>query len=170
MTHGKSWPLVKRDVAEKSSCAAMRARLVQTLDDAVPGAALVMGVVGLVVDDQQRAAALVVCSMKLRRCARGSLRLWAKNGGQRLGFVVAILRAVVELLDIGEQHQPIRAGALRIAPDDGLHLPEEAHIRRHDGIALEDVAARKVFGDQFQDDDVGRDDEEGCGRSRCYRP
>ena len=71
--------------------------------------------------------------------------------------------SLVELLDVREVERALRARPLRVAAHVEVHLPEDAQLRRDDGVGLEDPPATEVGAQPLEDDDVRRDDEERLG-------
>ena len=71
--------------------------------------------------------------------------------------------ALVELLDVREVERALRAGPLRVAAHVEVHLPEDAQLRRDDGVGPEDAPAAEVGAQPLEHDDVRGDDEERLG-------
>ena len=136
----------------------------QPPDGLAPLVFLVVGVVGLVVDNEDGAAP--------RQDARHKVfdGLWLRRrfGAEHLRHNVRLVvggrvGALVELLDVGEVQRALGTGAFGVPAHVTFHIPIEAEFRRDDGIDAEDAPAREVALEALEDDDVGGDQEAGPG-------
>src|SRR5690242_429788 len=94
----------------------------QIANDVVPLTALVMRVMGFVVEHDHRSASSNDPCVKIfdARVFRG--RLWSQYGAHLFGFVPSAILALIELLDVREVEGPQGAAALALAAHVALKI------------------------------------------------
>ena len=87
----------------------------------------------------------------------------AENIGHDVRLVGLGVGTLVELLDVGQVERTLRAGPLAVAAHVEVQVPEDAQLRRDNGIGAEDAPAGEVGAQPLEDDDVRREEQEGRG-------